>query len=54
MADVNLLKEQTKEFLLDRYGIVGSTQSDIGSLDFFISAIKRMILSARFMSRHCA
>ena len=28
MADINLLKEQTKEFLLDRYGIVGSTQSD--------------------------
>ncbi len=37
MADINLLKEQTKEFLLDRYGIVGSTQSDIGSLDFYIS-----------------
>ena len=37
MADVNLLKEQTKEFLLDRYGIAGSTQSDIGSLDFYIS-----------------
>lgn len=37
MADVNLLKEQTKEFLLDRYGIVGSTQSNIGSLDFYIS-----------------
>ena len=53
MADINLLKEQTKEFLLDRYGIVGSTQSDIVSLDF-ISVIKRMILSARFMSRLCA
>ena len=37
MADINLLKEQTKEFLLDRYGIAGSTQSDISSLDFYIS-----------------
>ena len=37
MADVNLLKEQTKEFLLDRYGIAGSAQSDIVSLDFYIS-----------------
>ena len=37
MADVNLLKEQTKEFLLDRYGIAGFAQSDIGSLDFYIS-----------------
>ena len=37
MADVNLLKEQTKEFLLDRCGVNGLVQSDIDSLDFYIS-----------------
>lgn len=37
MADVNLLKEQTKEFLLDRCSINCPEQSDIGSLDFYIS-----------------
>ena len=37
MADVNLLKEQTKEFLLDRCGANCLEQSDIGSLDFYIS-----------------
>lgn len=38
MADVNLLKEQTKEFLLDRCGINCLEQSGISSLDF-ISAV---------------
>ena len=37
MADVNLLKEQTKEFLLDRCGINCLEQSGISSLDFYIS-----------------
>lgn len=37
MSELNLLKEQTKEFLLDRYGVNGLVQSDIDSLDFYIS-----------------
>ena len=37
MSELNLLKEQTKEFLLNRYGVNGLVQSDIDSLDFYIS-----------------
>jgi len=37
MSELDLLKEQTKEFLLDRYGVNGLVQSDIDSLDFYIS-----------------
>jgi transcriptional regulator, araC family len=37
MSELNLLKEQTKEFLLDRYGVNGLVQSEIDSLDFYIS-----------------
>ena len=37
MTDINLLKEQTKEFLLEKYGINGAAQSDIDSLDFYLS-----------------
>ena len=37
MSELNLLKEQTKEFLLEKYGVNGLVQSDIDSLDFYIS-----------------
>lgn len=37
MGELNLLKEQAKEFLLDRYGVNGLVQSDIDLLDFYIS-----------------
>ena len=53
MADINLLKEQTKEFLLDRYGIVGSTQSDIDSLDFYISDKTHDFISAVYEPSLC-
>lgn len=37
MGELNLLKEQAKEFLLDKYGVNGLVQSDIDLLDFYIS-----------------
>ena len=36
MSELNLLKEKTKEFLLDRYGVNGLVQSEIDSLGFYI------------------
>ena len=53
MADVNLLKEQTKEFLLDRCGVNCLERSDIDSLDFYISDKTYDFISAVYEPSLC-
>ena len=53
MADVNLLKEQTKEFLLDRCGVNCLERSDIDSLDFYISDKAHDFISAVYEPSLC-
>ena len=53
MADINLLKEQTKEFLLDRCGVNCLERSDINSLDFYISDKTHDFISAVYEPSLC-
>ena len=53
MADINLLKEQTKEFLLDRGGVNCLERSDIDSLDFYISDKTHDFISAVYEPSLC-
>ena len=53
MSELNLLKEQTKEFLLDRYGVNGLVQSDIDSLDFYISEKTHDFINAIYNPSLC-
>jgi len=53
MADVNLLKEQTKEFLLDRCGVNCLERSDIDSLYFYISDKTHDFISAVYEPSLC-
>ncbi|WP_170000236.1 AraC family transcriptional regulator [Campylobacter sp. RM9328] len=45
MTSIKQLKEQTKEFLLGKYGINGLAKSDIDSLNFYISDTTHDFLS---------
>ena len=53
MIDVNLLKEQTIEFLLDKYGVNGLVRSDIYSLDFYIRDKTHDFISAVYEPSLC-
>ena len=53
MIDVNLLKEQTIEFLLDKYGVNSLARSDIDSLDFYTSDKTHDFISAVYKPSLC-
>lgn len=53
MNDINLLKEQMKEFLLDKYGTNGTASCEIESLGFYITENTNEFVSVMYEPSLC-